>query len=157
MTSGAGILISRPSRPAITTPRTRGLGRRRFDERRPNEHAFLDPRARQHGFLEHERRVEVAPQNGQTMNPRPVVATHDGAALPREQHAANRQRARLDAPGQIQPSQRRERARVDGVAAQLVAWKPRTVEQQHARARPRQDRGRHGASRTRAGDNDVKQ
>ena len=155
MTSGAGTLMSRPSLPAITTPRTRVKLVMRIDERSTHENAFFDAGPRARGLV-HERRVQVAPGNRQSIHSGGVLAAHQGPPFTSEEHAVNRSRARFEARRQVEASQHGQRPGVDRVAAQLVSGKAGTIDEKHARAGTREDGRRHAASRTRAGNDDVK-
>ena len=84
--------------------------------------------------------------------PRAVRRAHPDAALAGHDHAVHRQRRRLELAA-LRPSRRRSASvpGIDRVAAQLVARESRAIDQQHARAAAREHGRRHGARRSRAG------
>ena len=63
-------------------------------------------------------------------------------------------RSSIDA-GEPEPAEQRERAGVDGVAAELVAWKRGAIDQADAGAGAREHRRGHGARGSGADDEDV--
>ena len=118
-----------------------------------------DPRLelapRVNGMLQ-QHRVEIAPQDRAAPHPLRIASLDLDAALAGDAHAVHAQAARLDLARHAERTQPRERARIDRVAAQLVAWKHRAVENAHPRARASQHDPRDGARRPCADDHDVR-
>ena len=70
-------------------------------------------------------------------------------------HAGDRRRALPQRAGDTEPIENRQRSRIHRVAAQLVAGKPRAIDEPHADAGPREHECRDAAGRPRADDQDV--
>ena len=123
-------------------------------ERPPHGDRWLESGARRDGALQ-ERPVDVAPNDGPPGQASRISAIDRNAVLAGETHAIDGQPALVNAGGEAEPPQQRERSRVDRIAAQLVARKCRPVDDAHAGARAREHRGGHRAGRTRADDDDI--
>jgi len=70
-------------------------------------------------------------------------------------HAVDWQTARFEVRRQAHPAEQRDGSRVDRIAAQLVTWKRRAVDDQDTRAPSGQKRRRDGAGRTRPDYDDI--
>ena len=84
-----------------------------------------------------------------------VAADHPDAGLAGDDHAGHRHSA-IRHRANSQPAENAERARVERIATELLAGKPRPIDQAHPRARPREHQRRNRPRRTRATDQNVR-
>ena len=103
-----------------------------------------------------ERPVQFAPDQRPTLQAMRVGRFDNDTVRPCQDHAGDRQAACLEAIGQAEPPEQRERAGVDRVAAQFVAGKTRAIDDAHASAVPSEHGCGNGARRPRADDQDIK-
>lgn len=140
--------------------------------RRPDDHSscqwlvgFVDkhaPDGRRHldvdaggDSLLRKRPVQVAANERSPRQTAGIAAFHGDPAFARDEHPFDWKPAGVDPVGQIEATKDRERAGIDGVAAQLVARERCAVDEPHARARARQDRRGDSPRRSSAHDYNV--
>jgi hypothetical protein len=96
--------------------------------------------------------IEIAPEDGAAVEPAGISPPDRGAAFASDEHPVDAQSARVDAIGDAEVPQSRERARIDRIAAQFVARKVGAIDETHARARACQHHAGDRAGRPRAND-----
>ena len=102
-----------------------------------------------------QRPIEITASQRASVDTVRVTAVDRDAARTGHAHAIDAQTAIVNRRRQPQPPQPRQRAGIDGVAAQLVARKDGAIEQPHARAGAREDRRGDRTGRTGADDQDI--
>jgi hypothetical protein len=140
------------------TPRGRDasdqLFRPALDESPPDRRARLELRAGSERAPQ-QRQVELGPRQRSATHAWRVCTGNRDAARSSHHHAVDWQTARFEVRRQAHPAEQRDGSRVDRIAAQLVAWKRRAVDDQDTRAPSRQKRRRDGAGRTRPDDENI--
>ena len=125
-----------------------------LDDRLADGGAVHELDAGRHGLLE-QRPVQILATDGAAVQARRVAALNRRPAFAGDEHAVQRSPAVSAIPARSEPSEHRERAGIERVAAQLGPRKRRAIEQADARARPREHRGRDRSRRARTDDQDV--
>ena len=93
-------------------------------------------------------RVEIATPDRGPHDAAGINGADGGSAGPGDQHSCDRQSLRLDLARQPVSRQQRHRPRVHRVAAQLVAWEHRPIEDRHASPCAREHQRGNCASRS---------
>jgi hypothetical protein len=123
------------------------------DERFARRYA-VDSDSGSDGLLE-EHRIEVATADGQAALIARVPPFDRDAAFAGDDHPVDGQRSLLDGGGQAEPPKHSKRARIDCVAAQLVAGKDRAIDQPDAHAGSCKHERGNGARGAGSNDQDI--
>jgi len=99
--------------------------------------------------------IQIAPHHRSAADANRVAPLDRDAALPRQDHPADRQAAPLDLLRDAEPPQHPQRPRIDRVAAQFVARKRGAVDDAHPRAAARCDESGNRTSRPGADNQNV--
>jgi len=105
--------------------------------------------ARRHRSLD-QYSVQVTSGDGGPAQSIRIVARDAGATGAGDDHPCDRDRAPADSMADSQSIEDGQRPGIERVATELIARKPRAIDQAHLNAGTRQNKGRHAAGRPRA-------